>query len=148
MSSTQSDSLNYKGIFGAIAAVVGTIFLILLIVVGCIMLFKGVGRDQARKDANNKVAVSNIEIRNQGQRIQVAKQEAQIRLQNAVGIRDAQVEIAKTLTPLYVQFEYAQVLERIAKSGSNNSVIYIPTGANGVPIVQNQPIPGAVAAGK
>lgn len=94
-------------------------------------------RSQALKDANNKVKVSGIEIKNQSQRVQVAKQQAEIRLQNAIGIKAAQDEIAKTLTPLYVQFEMTQALQEIAKSGRNSSVIYIPSGAAGVPLIAN-----------
>jgi hypothetical protein len=92
-------------------------------------------RQQALYDAQNKVKVSNIEIRNQEQRVKVAKQHAEIRLQNAIGVREAQDEIAKTLTPLYVQFEMTDALKQIAKSGRNSSVVYLPSGANGIPLV-------------
>jgi hypothetical protein len=34
-----------------------------------------------------------------------------------------------------VQFEMVQALQAIAASGSNNSVVYIPAGANGIPLV-------------
>lgn len=44
-------------------------------------------------------------------------------------------EIAKKLTPLFVQFEMIEALKAIAESGHNNTVVYIPTGANGVPLV-------------
>lgn len=96
---------------------------------------KNVGRSQARADARNSVKISEIEIQNQAQRVEIAKQKAEIRFQDAVGIREAQEEIAKTLTPLYVQFEMVDALKAIAASGSNNSVVYIPSGANGIPIV-------------
>jgi len=45
------------------------------------------------------------------------------------------------LTPLYVQFEMTEVLKEVAKSGENNSIVYIPTGTNGVPLISaaNQP---------
>lgn len=92
-------------------------------------------RQQAVLDARNRVHVSNIEIKNQEQRIRVAQQRAEIRRQNAIGIREAQDQIAKTLTPLYVQFEMTQALQAIAKSGRNNSVVYLPSGANGIPLV-------------
>jgi len=92
-------------------------------------------RQQALLDARNKVKVSHIEIQNQTQRVTVAKQRAEIRHEKAVGIREAQDEIAKTLTPLYVQFEMTQALLAIARSGENSSVVYIPSGANGVPLV-------------
>jgi len=93
------------------------------------------GRQQDLRDAQNKVRVSSIEIRNQAQRIRVAKQQASIRYENAVGVREAQDEIAKTLTPLYVQFEMTDALKQIAKSGRNSSVVYLPSGANGIPLV-------------
>lgn len=96
---------------------------------------KAWGRYQKRADANNAVRVSAIEIRNQAQRIKVTKQRARIRFEQAVGIREAQDEISRTLTPLYVQFEMIDALRQVATSGKNNSVVYIPTGANGLPIV-------------
>lgn len=94
-----------------------------------------VGRFQARQDAANRVKVSAIEIRNQAQRVKIARQKAEIRLQDAIGVRHAQDEIAKTLTPLYVQFEMVDALRRIAESGRNNTVVYVPSGANGIPLV-------------
>jgi hypothetical protein len=43
---------------------------------------------------------------------------------------------AKTLTPLYVQFELTQALQAIATSGSNDTVIYLPTDPKtGLPVV-------------
>ena len=116
------------GCLGMIAVVIG------LVIVG-IFGFKAIGRYQSRADANNRVKISNIEIRNQAQRVVVAKQQAQIRVQNAVGIRKAQDEISRTLTPLYVQFEMVQALQEIAANGRNNSVVFIPAGANGIPLV-------------
>ncbi|MFE5037102.1 hypothetical protein [Streptomyces sp. NPDC056683] len=116
------------------------------VIVGGVAGIKAFSRHQAMSDAKNNaqialvkarnnVAVTEIEIKNQNQRIQVTEQQAQIRYQEAVGLRKAQDEVAQTLTPLYVQFEYAKALESIAKSGKNNSVVYIPTGNGGVPLV-------------
>lgn len=133
---------------------------LLLFIAGCIAGFKAFFRYQhnadahnqagiARVRANNNVLVTQIEIRNQNQRVQVAKQQAQIRLENAKGIREAQDEIAKTLTPLYVQFEMTQTLADIAKSGRNSSVIYIPSGANAIPLVAGAAgSPAVTAPGK
>jgi hypothetical protein len=128
-----------EGVRGVLAAVgvLVVIFVIILLILGTMILFRGFSRTQARADANNHVKISNIEIRNQRQRIQIAKQQAEIRKQDAIGIREAQDEIAKTLTPLYVQFEMVDALKAIAASGSNNSVVYIPAGANGIPLVSN-----------
>lgn len=118
-----------------IGVVLGTLMALIFCIGLIIWGFAGFGRTQARADARNSVAISKIEIQNQAQRIQVAKQKAEIRLQEAVGIREAQTEIAKTLTPLYVQFEMVDALKAIALSGRNSSVVYIPSGASGIPIV-------------
>lgn len=111
-----------------------------LLMVGVILSMWGLrsfSRSQHRADAKNQVTISSIEIRNQAQRILVAKQKAEIRLQDAIGVREAQDEIAKTLTPLYVQFEMVDAMKAIALSGNNNTVVYIPAGANGIPLVAN-----------
>lgn len=96
-------------------------------------------RTQALADAHNEVTITNIRIGTTAQKVKIAQQEAAIRQAQAVGIREAQDEISKTLTPLYVQFEMTQALVEIAKSGRNNSVIYIPTGPNGLPLVAGAP---------
>lgn len=122
--------------------IVGALSLIVGICFALVFLVGVVSRYQSRADAQNSVKVSQIEIRNQAQRVQIAKQKAEIRLQESIGLRKAQDEIAKTLTPLYVAFEMTQALQQIATSGKNNSIIYLPTNpANGLPIVptSNQP---------
>jgi hypothetical protein len=122
----------------AVAVIIGgvvALVAVLALFFGVVAAGKAFGRYQARADAQNQVKVSAIQIQNQAQRVQIAKQHAQIRFQNAIGVREAQDEIAKTLTPLYVQFEMVEALKAIATSGSNNSVVYIPSGANGIPLV-------------
>lgn len=117
------------------SAVLGGLVVVFALFLGCYAGFKSVSRWSARQDAKNDVAISQTEIQNQAQRIQVAQQKAEIRLQDAIGVREAQDEIAKTLTPLYVQFEMVDALRQIAQSGNNNTVVYIPSGANGIPLV-------------
>ena len=115
---------------------VAALFMAVVLLVGFAAGYKSFTRYQTRADAENQVKVSAIQIQNQEQRVQIAKQHAQIRYQNSIGIREAQDEIAKTLTPLYVQFEMTQALQAIATSGKNNSVIYIPTSpTSGLPVV-------------
>lgn len=96
----------------------------------------------ARIDAANQSQVNQLLISSADQQIQIHQKQAQIRLADAVGIREAQDEVSKTLTPLYVQFEMVDALKTIAESGKNNTVVYIPTGANGIPLIsttdQNQ----------
>lgn len=99
---------------------------------------RGQNRQQALYDANNTTKVNAIKIAQTGQLVKVAQQQADIRYENAIGVRKAQDEISSTLTPLYVQFEMVQVLEEIAKSGQNNSVIFIPTGPDGRPVAAPQ----------
>jgi len=103
---------------------------------GIYAVSKAAGRYQKRADAQNNVQVSTIEIQNQAQRVQIAQQQAAIRKQNAIGIREAQDEIARTLTPLYVQFEMTEALKEIAASGRNNTTVFIPSGPGGIPLVQ------------
>lgn len=123
----------------AVVGVVVSAFLALALLIGIVLgitfAFRSFGRSQKLADARNNVKVSQIEIRNQEQRVEIAKQKAEIRLQDAIGVREAQDEIAKTLTPLYVQFEMVEALKSIAQSGQNNTVVYIPSGANGIPLV-------------
>lgn len=117
-------------------AVFGILVTVLLVILGLWLAISGISRYQARANAKNQVTISNIEIRNQAQRVIVAEQQAQIRFENAVGIRKAQDEIARTLTPLYVQFEYVQALQAIAQSGRNNSTVFIPVSPrDGLPLV-------------
>lgn len=123
----------------------GSVLLLALIIFGGIAgcgAYKGWQRGQRRADANNKVAITHILIRNAQQQADVVnaevaatKAEAEKRYQEAVGIRRAQDEIQKTLTPLYVQHEAIQAQERIATSGRNNTVIYVPAGTNGTPVI-------------
>lgn len=126
--------------------VIVIIGLVLGILVGCFFGLKAVGRyqdradrnqsrTQARYDANNEVAVNAIRIRTYEQKVKIASQQANIRFVDATGVRRAQDEIAKTLTPLYVQFEMIDALKAVAESGRNATVVYIPTGSNGLPIV-------------
>lgn len=112
------------------------LFLIVFLCVGGAAGCKSFNRYQKRADASNAVKVTSIEIQNQEQRVFIAKQQAQIRYQNSIGIRESQDEIAKTLTPLYVAFEMTEAMKAVAESGSNNTVIYIPTDPRtGLPIV-------------
>lgn len=117
------------------AVVIMGVVLIFVFIAVLMFALPAYSRYQKRAEANNNVKVSEIEIRNQAQRVQIAKQKAEIRRQDAIGVREAQDQIAKTLTPLYVQFEMTEALKAIATSGSNNSTVFIPAGAAGIPLV-------------
>jgi len=146
MSYSNNDSAEeFKFARHATFTVLGAVALIIVIILGCMFGFRAYSRGQAVKDAhnnvttsqikaNNQVQLNKIEIAQQAQRVKIEQQKAQIRFEKSKGIREAQDEIAKTLTPLYVQFEMTEALKEIALSGKNSSVIYIPTGADGLPI--------------
>lgn len=91
----------------------------------------------AQLKAKSDAEIARIQIATQKQRVLIAEQQAEIRLKEARGIKMAQDEIAKSLTPLYVQFEMTKQLSEIANSGKNSSVIYIPVGPDGLPVVAN-----------
>jgi hypothetical protein len=59
------------------------------------------------------------------------------RFAEAVGIRRAQNEISQTLTSHYLQYEAIRAQKAVATSGRNNTLICIPSGGNGVPLVQD-----------
>ena len=114
------------------------VFLVLAVIVALMFALPAYHRSQKLKNARNAVKVTAIQIQNQKQRVLIAKQKAQIRFENSKGIRSAQDEIAKTLTPAYLQWEAIQA--QLALAGSKNSTfIYIPSGANGVPLVSTTP---------
>lgn len=89
----------------------------------------------AQLRAKSEAEVARIQISTQKQRVLIAEQQAEIRLKEAQGVKAAQDEIAKTITPLYVQLEMVKQLGEIAKSGKNSSVVYIPIGPDGLPVV-------------
>jgi hypothetical protein len=97
--------------------------------------FKGWQRGQRRADARNRVQITKIEIQNQDQQAKVVNAQngivaaqAQQRYIQATGVRRAQDEIAKTLTPLYIQWDAIQALLKLGESGRNNTVVYLPSG--------------------
>lgn len=127
-----------------IAAVVGGLLCLALLVAlipGC----AAYNRWQKREDAHNKVQVVRIEIQKAEEEAKVNHAEvkateaaAEKRVAEAVGIKEAQVEINKTLTPLYVQHEFVQAIE-----AGHVEVSMIPVGPNGLPLVgQTNVTPG------
>lgn len=132
----QEESIIRLGLKWA-GAVVGGIFALVVVIMLISIGWNALSRYQARQEAQNRVKISQTEIQNQEQRVEISKQKAEIRKQDAIGVREAQDEIAKTLTPLYVQYEMTQAIMQIAESGNNSSVIYIPAGQGGIPLVDD-----------
>jgi hypothetical protein len=105
---------------------------------------KAYKRAEQRADADNKVTLAHIAIRRAQQdalitraQIVATQADADKRFAEAVGIRRAQDEISRTLTGNYLQYEAIQAQKAVATSGKNNTLIYVPSGPNGVPLVQD-----------
>lgn len=117
--------------------IVGIITTIVLLGIGGILLFgtPAFFRYQSRLSASNEVQINEIRIKQQEQLIQVEKQKAQIRVEEAKGISEAQGIINASLTDKYLQHEAIQAQEKMAGS-PNHTQIYIPVGTNGIPLVK------------
>lgn len=119
-------------------AVLGLLFIGVLVIgaiLGVMFGFPAFSRYQARQDAENQVAINTIVIQQQEQNIQVEKQKAQIRVVDAQGIAQAQKIIAESLTDSYLQYLAIDAQKAMA-NGANHTEIYIPSGANGIPLVK------------
>src|SRR5579863_5813106 len=105
-----------------------TPFTIISVVIGNIKYPETVAQSVA-----NKLAATQVLEQTQIE-IQTAKARAQIREAEAEGVARAMDTINAKLTPLYVQYEAIQTQAKMVNS-PNHSMIYIPSGPNGVPLV-------------
>ena len=113
---------------------------LVIVIVGAIIggLMFGIpafSRYQKRADANNEVQVNEIRIKQQEQLIQVEKQNAEIRVEEAKGIAESQNIINESLTGDYLQYLAIKAQEKMASS-PNHTQIYIPVGTNGIPLLK------------
>lgn len=122
--------------------------LLVLFSIGGLAGCKTFNRYQKRADANNNVKVTNINIRKAQQQARIVraqnaavKARADQRAIEAHGIRQAQDIISQTLSPLYIQHEAIQAQKAVATSGKNNTIIYVPSGTNGTPIITQKSQP-------
>ena len=112
--------------------------------IGLSAAVKAYGRAEQRANAKNRVTLTHIAISRAKQQalitraqIEATKADADKRVAEAVGIRRAQNEISRTLTGHYLQHEAIQAQKAVATSGRNNTLIYVPSGSNGVPLTQD-----------
>lgn len=66
---------------------------------------------------------------------EIAKRDAEIRIEEAKGIAEAQRIINSTLTANYLQHEAINAQLKMAAS-PNHTTVYIPSGMNGIPLVR------------
>jgi hypothetical protein len=99
------------------------------------------GRYQAIQNAQNQVQVNEIVIAQTNQLVQVEQQKAAMRVADAEGIAKAQGIINSSLTTQYLTYLAIQAQLEMAKH-DHTATIYIPVGANGIPIIATQPVQG------
>lgn len=87
-------------------------------------------------DAQNKVLVTEVEIRNTDQLIEVEKKKAEVRVAEARGIAESQRIIDTSLTANYLTYLAIAAQKEMAHS-PNHTQIYIPVGHSGIPLVKN-----------
>lgn len=86
-------------------------------------------------DAQNKKVASETMLAQKSFEINIAKQDAIKRVEEAKGIAEAQKIIDASLTDRYLQHEAIKAQESMANS-PNHTTIYIPSGNNGIPLVR------------
>lgn len=124
--------------------VIGVVIFIVIIGV-CMGAFPTYNRYQAIKNQTNQnqiklsaeqnqIQVNELQIQQTEQLVKVEQQKADIKVAEAKGIAEAQQIINATLTDKYLQHEAIQAQESMANS-PNHTTIYIPSGQNGIPLV-------------
>lgn len=108
--------------------------LFLALIFGLLFGIPQFSRYQKRQNAKNNVLVTELEIQNTKQKVEVEKQKAEVRVAEAEGISRSQLIINATLTDKYLQHEAIMAQREMANS-PNHTTIYIPSGQNGIPLV-------------
>lgn len=129
-----NDEHDPSGLTIAMTSIVGLLLLAGTAAGGCFGC-PAYARYQRIQDAENNVQVSQIEIQNQTQMVQVEEKKAEVRVADAKGIADSQKIIDSSLTPNYLQYLAIDAQKSMA-NGTNHTEIYIPSGPNGIPLVK------------
>jgi regulator of protease activity HflC (stomatin/prohibitin superfamily) len=90
--------------------------------------------DTVEKAQDAKVA-SETMLQQKKFEIEIAKQDAVRRVEEAKGIAEAQAIINASLTDRYLQHEAIKAQEKMASS-PNHTTIYVPSGTNGIPLIR------------
>jgi regulator of protease activity HflC (stomatin/prohibitin superfamily) len=86
------------------------------------------------KAVENKLAAQQLLEEKETQK-EIAKKDAEIKIEEAKGIAEAQRIINSTLTVNYLQHEAIQAQLKMA-SLPNHTTVYIPSGPNGIPLLK------------
>jgi hypothetical protein len=90
--------------------------------------------DVVAKAVERKLAAQQVLEEMETQRA-IARKDAEIRVEEAKGIAEAQKIINSTLTVNYLQHEAINAQREMADS-PNHTTVYIPVGNNGIPLIQ------------
>jgi hypothetical protein len=93
--------------------------------------------DVVAKAVENKLAAQQLLEEKETQK-EIAIKDAEIKIEEAKGIPEAQKIINSTLTVNYLQHEAIQAQLKMASS-PNHTTVYIPSGPNGIPLVKTVP---------
>jgi regulator of protease activity HflC (stomatin/prohibitin superfamily) len=96
-------------------------------------------------DAVSKKLAATQELERKNTEIEIAKREKEKRIIEAEGIAEATQIISQRLTSPYLQYEAIKA-QRDTINSPNHTIIYIPVGPMGVPIVGNLNLAGSPAA--
>ncbi len=118
----------------SILVVIGIVFGIFFISDYLAHAIPSYNRAQRLANERNQVQVNDIQTAQTKQLVQVEQQKAQVRIAQAQGIAQAQHIIAGSLTQAYLQYEAIEAQKNEINS-NNHTIIYIPSGNNGVPLV-------------
>ena len=129
-----SDDAKAWGVIGGLVILVGGL------VVGCGYGYPAYARYQAREDARNNVLVTEIQIRNTDQLVEVERKKADVRVAEAHGIAESQRIISGSLTANYLQYLAIGAQKEMAHS-PNHTQVYIPSGPNGIPLIKTLDVP-------
>lgn len=130
----ENTNTGLKILLGRVCTLVA-VMLVFGSIIGVAAIGKGFSRSQRLADERNQIQVNEIQIAQTKQLVQVAQQKAQITVAQANGIAESQRIINGTLTPLYLQHEAIQ-----AQESQSNKIIYVPSGDQGIPLVQTVPL--------
>jgi regulator of protease activity HflC (stomatin/prohibitin superfamily) len=135
------DALAVKDNIGAIGSKVdvtvhkvtdGTPLKVISVVVGNIQYPDTVKNAVAAKLASTQL------LEQKATEVAIAEREAQKRVVEAKGIAEAMNIVQQKLTPLYLQHEAIEA-QKLQVNSPNHTVLYVPVGNMGVPLVQQPP---------
>lgn len=117
-----------KELAGTVALGAMGLVIVVAVIFGSIHGFKSFSRYQRVADAKNEIQVTEM-------RVGIESQKAQIRVEEAHGIAEAQRIIDSSLTNNYLRYLAIQAQMELANS-PGNSTVYIPSGEGGIPLVK------------